>query len=158
MFAGAKKISVLIVDDHAGMRDGIRAVINAQPDMEVVGEADDGEKAILQFKQHRPDVSLVDFNLPIISGDNVIAAIHQEAPTARCLVISAVNDDCAIKRAFCAGALGYLHKDTMRRELLPAIRKIYTGNKYISKDIAARLKEITDEGGDSMGVPKDLET
>jgi DNA-binding NarL/FixJ family response regulator len=157
MFAGAKKIRVLIIDDHAGMRDGIKAVINAQTDMEVVGEAGDGENAILQFKQHQPDVLLVDFNLPIITGDEVIAAIRREKPTARCLVITAINDNSAIKRAFSAGALGYLHKDTMRRELLPAIRKIYTGNKYISKDIAARLKEIADEEGDSTGEPKDFE-
>jgi DNA-binding NarL/FixJ family response regulator len=156
MFAGAKKIRLLIIDDHAGMRDGIRAVINAQSDMEVAGEAGDGEQAIVQFKRLRPDVSLVDLNLPLISGDKVIAAIRQEEPAARCLMITVATDVGVIKRSFSAGALGHLHKDMLRRELLLAIRQINQGQKYVSKEIAAQLKGIADEGDNSKEKPKAL--
>ncbi len=141
MPAEAKKIRVLIVDDHAGMRDGIRAMIDTQPDLEVAGEAANGGDAVLQFKRLQPDVSLIDYNLPDICGADVIAAIRQEAPAARCLVITAVNDDNSIRRAFRAGALGYLHKDLLRRELLTAIRTIHAGRQYIPRDIADRLKQ-----------------
>jgi DNA-binding NarL/FixJ family response regulator len=142
--AGVKKIQVLVIDDHAGMRDGICAVINAQPDMEVVGEADNGEDAVLEFKRTKPDVSLVDYNLPVMCGADVIAAIRQEMPAARCLVITALNDDQSITRALRAGALGYLHKDVLRRELLPAIRSVYKGQQYLSQDIAQRLNKLVD--------------
>ena len=140
MFGDVKKIRVLIVDDHAGMRDGIRAVIAAQPDMEVAGEAGDGEEAVREFGRVQPDVSLVDFNLPKMSGPEVIVALRAAVPEARCLIITAVNDDGSIRRAFDAGAMGYLHKDVLRRELLPAIRAVHAGQKYIPADIAMRLK------------------
>jgi DNA-binding NarL/FixJ family response regulator len=145
--AGVKKIQVLVIDDHAGMRDGIRAVINAQPDMEVAGEADNGDDAVLEFKRIKPDVSLIDYNLPVMCGADVIAAIRRETPAARCLVITALNDDQSITRALRAGALGYLHKDVLRRELLPAIRSVYKGQQYLSQDIAERLKKMADSSG-----------
>src|SRR4051812_16769379 len=123
------------------MRQGINALINTQPDMEVIGQAADGREAIEQFKSLRPDVSLVDFNLPVICGADVIKTIRAEFPGARCLVITAANDDDCIRRALCAGALAYLHKDMLRRELLPAIRAVYAGKQYIPQAIAERLKE-----------------
>lgn len=140
MFGEVKKIRVLIVDDHAGMRDGIRAVLDTQPDMEVAGEASDGEEAVREFGRVRPDVSLVDFNLPKLSGPEVIVAIRAGTPEARCVIITAVNDDNCIRRAFDAGAVGYLHKDVLRRELLPAIRAVHAGRQYIPPEIAKRLR------------------
>lgn len=148
MLEVAKKIRVLVIDDHAGMRDGLKAVINAQPDMEIAGEAENGEDAVLQFKRLQPDVCLIDFNLPLLCGADVITTIRQETPAARCLVISAVSDDNSIRRSFRAGALGYLHKDMLRRELLPAVRAVYAGQKYVPEDIARRLDETTNGNSD----------
>jgi two-component system NarL family response regulator len=133
------KIRVFVVDDHAGMREGINAVVNAQPDMMVVGEASDGREAILRFKALHPDVSLVDWNLPIICGEELLATLGAEFPEARFIVVTALNDDDSIRRALQLGAKAYLHKDMLRRELLPAIRAVHGGQQYIPQEIAARL-------------------
>ena len=135
-----QQIGVFVVDDHAGMREGIAAVVNAQPDMTVVGEAGDGQEAIEQFRAVQPDVSLLDWNLPIVRGEDVLATLRAESPGARFIVISAMNDDDCIRRAFSLGAQAYLHKDMLRRELLPAIRAVYEGQRYIPEKIADQLK------------------
>src|SRR6185436_15888765 len=134
-----RKIRVLIIDDHAGMREGITAVVNAQPDMAVVGEAADGEEAIKGFRKHRPDVSLVDWNLPVIPGEEVLATLFTEFPEARFIVISAFNDDECLRRALSLGAQAYLHKDMLRRELLPAIRAVHQGQQYIPDEMIKRF-------------------
>lgn len=136
-----QQIRVFIVDDHAIMREGISAVVNAQPDMTVVGDANDGKQAIELFRQFLPDVSLIDWNLPVISGEGVLAQLSAEFPKARFIVITALNDGESIRRAFSRGAQAFLHKDVLRRELLPAIRAVHEGKKYITKDIAGQLKE-----------------
>jgi len=122
------------------MREGITAVVNAQPDMIVVGEAGDGQEAIQQFRALKPDVSLLDWNLPIIRGEEVLATIRAEMPQARFIVVSALNDDNCIRQALSLGAQSYLHKDMLRRELLPAIRAVNEGRLYIPDTIAKRLK------------------
>ena len=122
------------------MREGITAVVNAQPDMIVVGEAGDGQAAIQQFRALRPDISLLDWNLPILRGEDVLATLRAESPEARFIVISALNDDDCIRRAFSLGAQAYLHKDMLRRELLLAIRAVHKGQRYIPDKIANRLK------------------
>jgi DNA-binding NarL/FixJ family response regulator len=132
---------VLVIDDHAAMREGINAVVNAQPDMVVVGEASDGREAIQRFRDLQPDVSLVDWNLPTVHGEEVIATLNAEFPQARFIVITALNGDDSIQRALRLGAKSYLHKDMLRRELLPAIRAVYQGEHYLPDKIADRIKK-----------------
>lgn len=131
---------MLVIDDHDGMREGITAVVNAQPDMVVVGEASDGQEAIQRYRQLQPDVSLLDWNLPVVRGEEVLSTFREEVPKARFIVISALNDEDCIRRALSLGAQCYLHKDMLRRELLPAIRAVHDGQRYIPEAIAKRLK------------------
>ena len=98
------KIRVLLVDDHAGMREGISAVVNAQPDMMVVGEAADGHEAIQRFRELQPDVSVVDWNLPMVRGEEVLVTLNKEFPNARFVVITALNGDDSIRQALSLGA------------------------------------------------------
>ena len=137
------RIRVLVVDDHPGMREGISAIINSQSDMVVIGEARDGGEAVRSFKETRPGVTLMDFNLPVICGLKALASILAEFPHARVIVISAVLNDDQIQRAFEAGAQAYLHKDMLRVELLPAVRAVRRGETYIPSSIAERVK-VTD--------------
>lgn len=112
------------------MREGITAIVNMQPDMIVLGEAGDGKEAIKQFRKLRPDICLLDWNLPV-GGEEVLSAVSVEFPEARFIVISALCDDDCVRRALCAGAQTFIHKDMLRRELLPAIRTVYQGKKYL---------------------------
>ena len=125
-----QRIRVLIVDDHAGMRDGISAMVNAQPDMIAAGFASNGQEAIEQFRVLQPDVSLVDWNLPKVRGDEVIATLIKEFPNARFIVITALNDDECIRQARSLGAQAYIHKDMLRRELIAAIHAVSRGQEY----------------------------
>ena len=140
VFLKPDKLSILVIDDHGGMRDGICAVINAQPDMTVVGEASDGQEALQRFRALQPDVSLLDWNLPIVPGEEVLETVIKEHPSARIIVITSLSDDDCIRRAFCLGAGAYLHKDMLRRELIPAIRSVYQGQRYLSRETATRLQ------------------
>jgi DNA-binding NarL/FixJ family response regulator len=123
------------------MREGISAVVNAQPDMKVVGEASNGREAIERFRALLPDVSVVDWNMPIICGEEVLTTLGQEFPNAKFIVITAMNDGESIRRALRLGAKAYLHKDMVRRELLPSIRAVHGGQQYIPQEIADRLAE-----------------
>jgi two-component system NarL family response regulator len=134
------KIRVFVVDDHAGMREGISAVVNAQADMIVVGEARNGREAVERFRILHPDVSVVDWNLPIICGEEVLTTLCEEFRNAKFIVITAMNDDESLRRALRLGAKAYLHKDMLRRELLPAIRAVHGGQEYIPQEIVDRLK------------------
>ena len=134
-------IRVLVVDDHAAMREGISAIVNAQPDMTIAGEAGDGEQAIERFRELRPDVAILDWNLPRIQGEQVLASLRSEFPTARFVVITALTEDERIRRALRLGAQSFLHKDMLRRELLSAIRAVHEGRQYLPAEIANRLKE-----------------
>jgi len=135
------KLRVLVIDDHAAMREGISAVVNAQPDMTVVGEACDGQEAIQRFRALQPDVSLLDWNLPVLPGEDVLATLGAEFPNARFIVITALSEDDVIRRSLDLGARAYLHKDLLRRELLPAIRAVHQGQRYLPEPIANRLKK-----------------
>ena len=131
----------MVIDDHDGMREGITAVVNAQPDMVVVGEASDGQEAIERYRQLRPDVSRLDWNLPVVRGEEVLSTFREEVPKARFIVISALNDEGCIRRALSLGAQCYLHKDMLRRELLPAIRAVHQGEAYLPDKIANWIKK-----------------
>ena len=132
---------MLLVDDHEGMREGISAVVNAQPDMMVVGEAADGHEAIQRFRELQPDVSVVDWNLPIVRGEEVLGTLNNESPNARFVVVTALNDDDCVRQALNLGAHAFLHKDMLRRELLAAIRAIHQGAAYLPDKIANWIKK-----------------
>jgi two-component system NarL family response regulator len=134
-----QKIGVLVIDDHAGLREGITAVVNAQSDMTVVGQAGNGEEAIQQFRDLQPDVSLLDWNLPAVQGEEVLRTLNAEVPKPHVIVMSALNDEGCVQRAMYLGAQCYLHKDMLRRELLPAIRAVHEGQLYIPEEIAKLL-------------------
>src|SRR5712672_1972332 len=139
-------IRILYIDDHTLVREGVAALINRQPDMQVIAEAASGSEGIEQFRLHQPDVSLVDLRLPGISGIEVIATMLGERPDARILVISSSEGDVDIHRALSAGALGYVLKGMPREALLEAIRKVNRGEKAISPEVAAAVAgHLTDD-------------
>jgi DNA-binding NarL/FixJ family response regulator len=136
-----QRIRVLTVDDHPLMRSGIVGVINAQPDITVVAEATDGEEAIALYRQHRPDVTLMDLRLPRTNGIDAIAAIRSEFPHARIIVLTTYGGDIQAMRAFRAGAVGYLLKNMLRTDLIDTIRSIHAGHKRIPPEIATEMAE-----------------
>src|SRR5271165_1746200 len=145
MSTGRSAIRIMTVDDHPLLRQGIAALINSQPDMEMVAEACDGEEAIAQFRLHRPDVTLMDIQMPNVNGTEAISRIKSEFPDAKILVLSTYAGDVQVLRAIKAGARGYLMKGNVRTELLEAIRTVHTGHKRIPPEIAVALAERSDE-------------
>jgi len=131
----------MTVDDHPLLRQGIAALIKAQRDMDLVAEACDGEEAIAEFRRHRPDVTLMDLQMPNVNGTEAITRIRSEFPDAKILVLSTYSGDVQVLRAIKAGARGYLLKGQVRTELLDAIRTIQAGHKRIPPEIAAELAE-----------------
>lgn len=134
-----KKITVLIVDDHPFLREGIAAAVNGQQDMVLVGEASSGEEALGSFRHLRPDVVLLDLNLPGMSGIETMEAIRKDFPSARIVVLTAYRGDVQAMRAFKAGAVGYLLKNMLRKELLDTIRAVAAGRKRIPVEVAHEL-------------------
>jgi len=141
MSTGSSSIRVMTVDDHPLLRQGIAALINTQPDMKLIAEASDGEEAIAQFRRHRPDVTLMDLQMPNANGTEAISRIRSEFPDAKILVLSTYAVDVQILRAIKAGARGYLLKGNVRTELLEAIRTVHAGRKRIRPKIAAELAD-----------------
>ena len=139
-------IRVLTVDDHALLRQGIAALVNGESDMKLVAEASDGHEAIDMFRLHRPDVTLMDLQMPALNGIEAIIGIRSEFPDARVIVLTTYRGDVQVLRALKAGARGYLLKAQVRRELLEAIRAVHAGQKRIPPEVAAELAEhATDE-------------
>ena len=140
------RIRVLCVDDHPLLREGIAAIINSQPDMVLIAEASNGTEAIQKFKEHRPDVTLMDLRLPDISGVDSLMAIRADAPDARIIMLSTFEGDVEIQRALQAGARAYLLKNMPPKELVEVIRQVHAGKKRIPTEIAAHLAEhLSDE-------------
>jgi len=142
----AKKIRVLAVDDHPLLREGITAVMQGEEDMELVAVATNGIQSIELFRLHRPDVTLMDLQMPGMNGIEAINEIRREFSNARFIVLTTYQGDIQVLRALKAGATGYLLKNMLRRDLLDAIRAVYAGRRYIPNEIAAELAEhVIDE-------------
>ncbi len=129
----------MTVDDHPLMREGIAALLAAHDGLELVGEAADGAAAVEAFTALRPDVVLMDLQMPVLDGAGAIARIVAQAPDARVLVLTTYRGDAQARRAFAAGARGYLLKNAIRRELVEAIRQVHAGRRYLPADVAAEL-------------------
>jgi DNA-binding NarL/FixJ family response regulator len=139
-------IRILSVDDHPLLRKGIAALVNAEPDMKLVSEASNGEEAVENFRLYRPDVTLMDLQLPGLNGIEAIGRILSEFPDARIVVLTTYRGDAQVLRALRAGARAYLLKGHVHRELLETIHTVYAGGKRIPADIAAELAEHAIEG------------
>jgi DNA-binding NarL/FixJ family response regulator len=138
-------IRVLAVDDHPLLREGIAALVNAESDMKLVAEATNGQDAIEKFRLHRPDVTLMDLQMPALNGIEAIIAIRGEFSNARIIVLTTYAGDVQVVRALKAGARGYILKGRVRRELLDTIRAVHGGQKRIPPEVAAELAEHTGE-------------
>jgi DNA-binding NarL/FixJ family response regulator len=136
-----KLIRILTVDDHPLLRKGIAALVNAEPDMKLVAEASNGQEAIESFRVHRPDVTLMDIQMPSFNGIDAICEIQSEFPDARIIVLTTYTGDTQVVKALRAGARAYILKGHVHRELLETIRAVHAGRKRIPPDIAAELAE-----------------
>src|ERR1700738_1090138 len=135
------RIRVLSVDDHPLLSEGIATMINSQPDMQLISQASSGSEAIQQYREHRPDVTLMDLRLPDLSGIDAMIAIRAEFPEARIIMLTTFEGDVEIQRALQAGARGYLLKNTTLEELVEVIRKVHSGKKRVPAEVAAHLAE-----------------
>jgi DNA-binding NarL/FixJ family response regulator len=134
-------IRVFSVDDHPLVREGIAAIINSQSDMRMVAQASSGHEAIGAFRQHQPDVTLMDLRLPDRSGIDTLITLRTEFPRARVIMLTTFGGDVEVQRALKAGARGYLLKSTPPGKLVESIRQVYAGEKVIPQEVAARLAE-----------------
>ena len=137
--ATTPRIQVLSVDDHPILREGIGAIINSQPDMFLVGAAANGKEAIEAFRTLKPDVVLLDLQLPDLNGIEVLIAIRSEFPNARIIILTTFERDVEVQRALKAGAQGYLVKSTPPRQMLDTIRHVHTGRKAVAREVADEL-------------------
>jgi DNA-binding NarL/FixJ family response regulator len=138
-------IRILTVDDHALLRSGIAGLVNAEPDMKMIAEAATGVEAIKKFGQHHPDITLMDLQMPDMSGIETIIGIRRDFPEARIIVLTTYSGDVQVVRALRAGARGFLLKGRVNRELLDVIRAVHAGQKRIPPEIAVELAEHAGE-------------
>lgn len=134
-------IRILTVDDHPILRKGIAALVNSEPDMKVVAEASTGAEAIQMFRQHRPDVTIMDLQLPVMSGIEAIGKIQTEFASARIIVLTTYSGDVQAAQAINAGARGYILKAQVNQELLETIRAVHAGKMRIPQEIAVQFVE-----------------
>jgi DNA-binding NarL/FixJ family response regulator len=145
---------VLTVDDHPLLRDGIVALVNTQADMKVVAEASSGREAVDRFREHRPDITLMDLRMPDMDGIETMTEIVQEFPDARIIVLTTYSGDALIVRALKAGAQGYLLKGQLRKELLDTIRSVHSGRKRISPEVAV---QVANHAADSLLTLREID-
>jgi two-component system NarL family response regulator len=136
-----KPITIMICDDHPVVRDGLRAMLSAEPDFQVLGEAATGSDAVAMCRDLRPQVVIMDLLLPDMSGAEAIKQIHARSSSVQTLVLTTVAADEQIYRAIEAGARGYIFKDSLRHDLLDAIRTVSSGRRFIPREVGARLAE-----------------
>ena len=134
-------IRILAVDDHALVREGIAVLISTEPDLTLVAEASNGREAVQQFRAHRPDITLMDLQMPQMNGLDAIIAIRGEFPDAKIIVLTTYKGDVQIVRALKAGAQGYLLKSTFHKELAAAIRAVHGGRKALSPEASYEIAE-----------------
>lgn len=154
MKVDSRTIRILTADDHPLLREGIAALVSAEPDMEVVAQASTGREAIEQFRRHRPDVTLMDLQMPEMGGLDAIIAIRGEFPDARVVVLTTYAGDVQVARALKAGARGYLLKGEVHTSLLETIRGVHAGKKRLPPDVAAELAIHTT---DDQLTPRELD-
>jgi DNA-binding NarL/FixJ family response regulator len=145
---------ILTVDDHPLLRKGIAALVNGETDLKLVAEASNGNEAIEAFRSHRPDVTLMDLQMPEMDGIDAIDRIRGEFPEARIIVLTTYSGDSQVLRALKAGARGYILKGHVHKELLEAIRAVHAGKKRIPQEIAA---ELADHAGDDALSEREIE-
>ena len=144
---GSSPIRILIVDDHPLLREGITLILQDRTDMLVIGEARDGAEALEKFRELRPDVTLMDLQMPVMNGVEAITAIRSEFPDAKILVLTTYSGDVQAVRALKAGATGYLLKSSLRTEMLDAIHNVYRGRRHLQSDVAAQIAlHVVDDG------------
>jgi DNA-binding NarL/FixJ family response regulator len=148
------KIRILIVDDHAVLREGLTMIVESQPDLQVVAETGSGKQAIALFEQHAPDIMLLDLGLPDVHGVDVIRALRAKHPEARIIVLTTYLGDVQALRALRAGASGYLLKATLRRDLLDTIRAVHAGQRHIQTEVAS---EIAQHAADQPLTEREIE-
>jgi len=141
MSAGIPQIRILAVDDHPIVRQGIAGLLAIQPDMILVGEASNGRDAIQQFRNHHPDVTLMDLQMPEMNGIDALIAIRNEFPHAKVIVLTTYAGDTQILRALKAGAQAYLLKNSLHKELLETIRAVHAGKKTLSPEVSYQVAE-----------------
>ena len=154
MHSAHNLIRILTVDDHPLVRKGIAALVNAEPDLKLVGEASNGKEAIAAFRSHLPDVTLMDLQMPGMDGLETIDAIRRDFPEARIIVLTRYSGDMLVVRAFKAGARAYLLKGEVDNELLDAIRAVHAGQKRIPPEIAA---ELADHASDDTLTEREID-
>lgn len=154
MSSKPKPIRVLVVDDHPLLREGIAALIINQLDIKLVAEASNGREGIEMFRSQRPDVTLMDLQMPDMSGVDAIIAIRSEFPEARIVVLTTYAGDVLAQRALKAGAQSYLLKGNVRKDLLDTIRAVHSGQKRIHPEVAAQL---ADHAADDALTPREVE-
>src|ERR1700681_2602011 len=151
MSAGENPIRILTVDDHPLFRNGIAALLATQPDMTLVAEASNGQEAIQQFRAHRPDVTLMDLQMPEMNGVDAMIAIRGEFPDARVIVLTTYVGDVQVLRALKAGAWAYLLKNLLHKELVETIRAVHAGKKVLSPEISFQIAEHATEDALNAG-------
>jgi two-component system NarL family response regulator len=137
--SNSAKIRILVAEDHVIARVGVTAIVNMQPDMTVVAEATNGQQAIELYRQHQPDITLLDMRMPVLSGIEAAQKIREDFPSAKIIALTTYGGDEDIRRALHAGVRSYLTKDVLHDELVKAIRAVYDGQPYMPASVAAAL-------------------